>query len=136
MAGRIVPSQGIYTGFTDSAAVSHTSRVTDLRGRVGARVKQLRQSRRFTQEQLAERANLSYKFVGELERGRANPTLTTLASLSDALGVSLVDILGIDVAKPKLSPRQATQVREALESLEHLVEWAAQGDSPAKPRKR
>ena len=110
--------------------------MTDLRGRVGARVKQLRKARRLTQEQLAERAGLSYKFIGEVERGRGNPTLTTLAAMSDALGIGLVDLLGIDPERPRLSPRQVTQVREALESLETLVEWATPPDQGAKPRKR
>jgi transcriptional regulator with XRE-family HTH domain len=32
---------------------------------------------------------LTDKFLGELERGRGNPTLTTLAALSDALDVRL-----------------------------------------------
>jgi XRE family aerobic/anaerobic benzoate catabolism transcriptional regulator len=115
---------------------AEVSRVTDLRGRVGARVKQLRQARRLTQEQLAERAGLSYKFIGEVERGRGNPTLTTLAALSEALGVGLVDLLGIDPDRPRLSPRQVTQVREALESLETLVEWATPPDQGPKSRKR
>jgi len=99
--------------------------VTDLRGRVGARVRQFRHARRLTQEQLAERAGLSYKFIGEVERGIGNPTLTTLAALSDALGVGLVDLLAIETDRPRLSPRQASQVREALASIETLVEWAA-----------
>lgn len=99
--------------------------MTDLRGRVGARLRQFRQARRLTQEQLAERAGLSDKFVGEVERGRGNPTLTTLAALSEALGVRLVDLLAIEMDHPRLTPRQATQVREALVSLETLVEWAA-----------
>ena len=98
--------------------------MTDLRGRVGARLRQLRHARRLTQEQLAERAGLSYKFVGELERGRGNPTLTTLAALSGALGVRLPDLLALDTERPRLSPRQASQVREALASIESLVEWA------------
>lgn len=85
----------------------------DLRGRLGTRLKQLRQARRLTQEQLAERAGLSYKFVGEIERGRGNPTLTTLAALSEALGVALTDLLGVELDRPRLSTRQATQVREA-----------------------
>jgi transcriptional regulator with XRE-family HTH domain len=91
---------------------------------MGARLRQLRQGRKLTQEQLAERAGLSDKFVGELERGRGNPTLTTLAALSDALGVRLVDLLALDLERPRLTPRQAIQVREALASLETLVEWA------------
>lgn len=111
--------------------------MADLRGQLGARVKQLRQSRRLTQEQLAERAGLSHKFIGELERGRGNPTLTTLTSLGEALGVDLVDLLGIAVQKPRVSARQATLLREALVSIESLVEWAAPPDpSPKRSRKR
>jgi len=108
--------------------------VTDLRGRVGARLKQLRHARRLTQEQLAERAGLSYKFLGELERGRGNPTLTTLAAVSEALGVRLVDLLALDTDRPRLTPRQASQVREALASLETLVEWAAPPSSSEKSK--
>ena len=110
--------------------------MTDLRGRLGTRLKQLRRARRMTQEQLAERAGLSYKFVGEVERGQGNPTLTTMAALAEALGVGLIDLLGFELERPKLSPRQATQVREALVSLETLVEWAAPVESRPKPRKR
>jgi len=110
------------------------ARVTDLRGRVGARLKQLRQARRLTQEQLAERAGLSYKFIGEVERGRGNPTLTTLAAISDALGIQLVDLLALDPERPRLTARQASQVRDALASIETLVEWAAPAD--ARPSKR
>lgn len=104
----------------------------DLRGRLGVRLRQLRRARRLTQEQLAERAGLSYKFIGEVERGKGNPTLTTLGAISDALGVGLVDLLAIDPGRPKLSPRQVSQVRDALASLETLVEWAA----PDEPRAR
>jgi transcriptional regulator with XRE-family HTH domain len=110
--------------------------VTDLRGQVGARLKQLRQARRLTQEQLAEKAGLSYKFIGEVERGRGNPTLTTLAALSSALGVGLIDLLGVETERPKLTPRQASQVRDALASLETLVEWAAPASPRAKSRRR
>lgn len=98
----------------------------DLPGRVGARLRQLRQARKLTQEDLAERAGLSYKFIGEVERGRGNPTLTTLASLSEALGVGLVDLLGLEADRPRLSPRQASQVREALASIETLVELSSE----------
>ena len=100
-------------------------------------MKQLRKASRLTQEALAERAGLSYKFIGEVERGRGNPTLTTLGSISDALGVSLVDLLALDPDRPRLTPRQASQVRDALASIENLVEWAAPADArPARPRRR
>lgn len=109
--------------------------MTDLRGRMGARVRQLRHARRLTQEQLAERAGLSYKFLGEVERGRGNPTLTTLAALSDALGIRLVDLLALEPDRPRLSPRQASQVREALASLEALVELSSESGKTAGRRR-
>jgi transcriptional regulator with XRE-family HTH domain len=101
---------------------------------LGARLRQLRHARRLTQEQLAERAGLSYKFVGEVERGLGNPTLTTLAALSEALGVGLVDLLALETDRPRLSPRQASQVREAIASIESLVEWAAPPSEKSKLR--
>lgn len=110
--------------------------MADVRGHVGARLRQLRQARRLTQEQLAERSGLSYKFVGEVERGRGNPTLTTLASLSEALGVGLIDLLGLETDRPRLSARQASQVRDALASIETLVEWATPPEGHPKQRRR
>ncbi len=110
--------------------------MTDLRGQVGARLKQLRQAQRLTQEQLAERAGLSHKIIGQVERGRGNPTLTTLGALSDALGVSLADLLGLQTDRPHLSSRQASQVRDALASLETLVEWAAPPETGPRRRRR
>ena len=47
-----------------------------------------------SQEQLAAKAGLSYKFVGEVERGTGNPTVDTLAALSDALGVDAPELFG------------------------------------------
>ena len=99
--------------------------MSDQLERVGARLKELRRERRLTQEQLAEAAGLSYKFLGEVERGRGNPTLTTLSALSEALGVGLVDLLGLEGERPRLSARQVSQVRDALASIENLVESAA-----------
>jgi transcriptional regulator with XRE-family HTH domain len=111
--------------------------VTDLRGQLAVRVKQFRQARRLTQEQVAERAGLSSKFIGEIERGRANPALTTLASIADALGVNLVDLIASDGDRTsRLSARQITQVREALASIETLVELAAPPEQPRKARKK
>jgi len=108
--------------------------VTNVRGQLGARLKQLRRARRFTQEQLAERAGLSYKFIGEVERGRGNPTLTTLLNLSDALGVGLGDLLGLEAGRPRLTTRQASLARDALASLESIVEIAAPSERRGRRR--
>ena len=59
----------------------------------GTTVRQLRESQGWSQEALAERADLNRSYIGELERGQAIPSLLTLKKLSIALGVSLSNLL-------------------------------------------
>ena len=56
---------------------------------IGARVKQERQSRGWTLDQLAEAAGVSRRMVVNVEQGAANPSVGTLLRISDALGVGL-----------------------------------------------
>ncbi len=56
---------------------------------IGARVKQVRQARRWTLDQLAEAAGVSRRMVVNVEQGAANPSVGTLLRLSNALGVGL-----------------------------------------------
>ena len=51
----------------------------------GLAVRELREALRWSQEQLAERADLNRSFIGEIERGLATPSLITVAKLADAL---------------------------------------------------
>ena len=56
---------------------------------IGARVNKERQARGWTLDQLAEAAGVSRRTVVNVEQGTANPSVTTLLRLSDALGVGL-----------------------------------------------
>jgi transcriptional regulator with XRE-family HTH domain len=56
---------------------------------IGVRVRQERQSRRWTLDQLAEAAGVSRRMVVNVEQGAANPSIGTLLRISDALGVGL-----------------------------------------------
>ena len=61
---------------------------------LGKRIRYLRRSKDFSQEQLAEKANISSKYLGEIERGKANLTIDVAEQLSKALNIeisSLVD---------------------------------------------
>ncbi|CAN7441198.1 helix-turn-helix domain-containing protein [Acidovorax sp. LjRoot129] len=60
----------------------------------GSAVRSLRESRGWSQEQLAEHADLNRSYVGEVERGRAIASLVTIDKLSQALGVSSATLLG------------------------------------------
>lgn len=59
----------------------------------GTTVRQLREARGWSQEALAEHADLNRSYIGELERGQAIASLLTLAKLSLALGVSLSNLM-------------------------------------------
>lgn len=59
---------------------------------LGRRVRELRKSQDFSQEQLAERMGINEKYLSSIERGRENPTLDLLIKLADALNVELVDL--------------------------------------------
>ena len=60
-----------------------------LASSIGERVRQERQSRRWTLDQLASVAGVSRRVVVNVEQGSTNPSVGTLLRLSDALGVGL-----------------------------------------------
>lgn len=60
----------------------------------GTAVRRLREARGWSQEQLAEHADLNRSYVGEIERGRAIASLVTIDKLSQAFGVRSATLLG------------------------------------------
>ena len=54
----------------------------------GHRLRALRQQRGYTQEEMAERAELHTTYIGQVERGEKNLTLLSMEKLLSALGVS------------------------------------------------
>ena len=52
-------------------------------------LRQLREERGWSQEQLAERADLNRSYLGEVERGRAVPSLITVSKLACALEIRM-----------------------------------------------
>lgn len=60
---------------------------------IGLNVSTHRYRLNLTQEQLSEKAGLSKQFICNIECGRAIPSLLTVLSLCDALGVTPNDLL-------------------------------------------
>lgn len=56
---------------------------------VGQKIRFYRKQAHLSQEQLAEKADLSYKYVGEVERGVVNISLDSLMRIAKALRVKL-----------------------------------------------
>jgi len=61
--------------------------------RFGAVVRELRERQGWTQEDLAERADMNASYLGFVERGDNVPTLTIIIQLADGLGVRPEDLV-------------------------------------------
>ena len=63
---------------------------------IGKNIRKYRLMRKLRQEDLAEKADLSINYVGAIERGEKTPSLESLISIINALGVS-ADMILADV---------------------------------------
>jgi len=61
----------------------------NLRKLIGERVRMIRKQRGFTQEELGERAQLKYSYIGAVERGTRNISLDSLEKIISALNTDL-----------------------------------------------
>lgn len=59
----------------------------------GAVVRELREARGWTQEDLAERAEMNASYLGFVERGDNVPTLTIIIQIAEGLGVEVPELL-------------------------------------------
>lgn len=58
----------------------------------GARLRELRSGRGWSQEEFAHRAHLDRTYVSGVERGVRNPTLDVITRLADTLEVEVADL--------------------------------------------
>lgn len=82
---------------------------------VGRRIKEAREKRHLTQEELAARVDISPTHVSVIERGTKIPRLDTFVAIANALEVS-GDALLLDVVD-HAAESQASDLSAALEGL-------------------
>lgn len=70
---------------------------------------------------MAERSGLSYKFIGEIERGMVNPSLETLISIANALHVEFVELFS-SATFMVLAKTDITKIQNALTDLIDVFE--------------
>lgn len=80
---------------------------------IGKRIRQIRLQRDLTQEELGERANLHYSYIGQVERGDKIPSLKTLSKIAKALNVSLDYVLE-DVKTYEARPDTEAAINELV----------------------
>jgi transcriptional regulator with XRE-family HTH domain len=73
---------------------------TALAAAIGGRVRQERQTRRWTLDDLAAATGVSRRMLVNVEQGVVNPSVGTLLRISDALGVGLPELVDAPTRKP------------------------------------
>lgn len=83
--------------------------------RVGNRIAELRQARKWSQAELANCLQVESKTISHLESGTSTPSLQMLESLAAALQVRISDL----IVEPSVGPdHQAMQISAWLSELE------------------
>jgi transcriptional regulator with XRE-family HTH domain len=98
--------------------------VTALLATFGARLRQSRKVRGWTQSELADAANLSLDMIGRLERGHTAPSFESIAILAKAVGAPPAALLG----GSEIYPKTDTDRSKALRAISRYLAKASDAD--------
>jgi transcriptional regulator with XRE-family HTH domain len=87
----------------------------------GRRLRALRKLRMFTQEKLGERAGVSGKLVGQIERGDGNPTFDVIVGLAAGLDIEPATLLQFEEERPTGPPAGAAGAFAAAERVSRYL---------------
>ena len=89
---------------------------------IGEKLKELRIQRNLTQEELADRCELSKGFISQVERDLASPSIATLTDMLECLGSSLKEFFSDDSAeKVVYAPQDMFEKEEEDKKITWLV---------------
>ena len=71
----------------------------DILKHVGKKIREIRKNRGLSQEALGEKAGLSSNYVGQIERGQKQVTLTTLAKIAESLEIDVSQLFEESTSK-------------------------------------
>jgi transcriptional regulator with XRE-family HTH domain len=84
----------IYFKINATLLVMNNLRNQETLTKFGIRLKEIRNRRGLTLEQLAFDADIELSQVHRVEKGKINPTLTTLIALAKGLRITLAELVG------------------------------------------
>jgi transcriptional regulator with XRE-family HTH domain len=67
----------------------------DLKEATATNVRRARHARKLTQEELADRAGLSARYLGSIERGAVSASVTVLGQLAQALRLDPCELIRV-----------------------------------------
>ena len=89
---------------------------------IGEKVKELRIQKGLTQEELADRSELSKGFISQLERDLTSPSIATLVDLLQCLGTDLKDFFN-DTEEEQIVFANQDYFEKIDETLHNKIEW-------------
>ena len=91
---------------------------------IGEKLRKLRLQRNLTQEEMADRCELSKGFISQVERDLASPSIATLTDMLECLGTSLKEFFSESGEDEKTVFTQADMfVKEDQENLKGSITW-------------
>lgn len=89
---------------------------------IGAKLKELRVQKGLTQEELADRAELSKGFISQVERDLTSPSISTLTDILQCLGSDLSDFFN-DTPEEQVVFCLADYFEKKDDALGNRIEW-------------
>lgn len=89
---------------------------------IGEKIKSLRKKMDLTQEELADRSELTKGFISQLERDLNSPSVDTLSNVLEALGTNLSDFFS-DVENEQMVFSEEDFFVGTNDKLGHKLEW-------------
>ena len=89
---------------------------------IGNKLRELRMEKGLTQEELADRAELSKGFISQIERDLTSPSIATLVDLLQCLGTNLKDFFSDDSDEQIVFPKEDFFEKTDAELL-NTIEW-------------
>jgi transcriptional regulator with XRE-family HTH domain len=110
--------------------VKGVDRAIQLRHHLGARIRVLRDTRELTQQVVADRLEISSKYLSELERGQRSPSWETLVAIAhqgfeiklaslmfgidEDIGAEVQDLSDVLAGRPKEARRDLLRAMELI----------------------
>lgn len=94
--------------------------VDPISGQISLRVKQMRQQRVWSLEQLSTASGVSKSMLSQIERNQANPTLAVTCKIAQAFGMSLAEFVEIPAASTSIHVIRADDREHLYRSDEHV----------------
>lgn len=90
---------------------------------IGHKIKELRVQLSLTQEELADRSQLSKGFISQVERNLTSPSISTLSDILQSLGTDLSDFFYEDKSEEKIVFKLNDYPSKTDDELGNKIEW-------------